>query len=92
MKIKCVECDQLIIDDKVYHYKGKSYCDDCYKMINAVDRENKNKTISSKYLVNLAKDLESQVINNHKPQKYCRSIYSSFDPIDYLQTCPVDPS
>jgi hypothetical protein len=48
MKIKCVECDQLIVDDKVYHCNGKSYCDDCYKMINAVDRENKNKTISSK--------------------------------------------
>ena len=48
MKIKCIECDQLIVDDKVYHYKGKSYCDDCYKTINAVDRENKNKTISSK--------------------------------------------
>jgi late competence protein required for DNA uptake (superfamily II DNA/RNA helicase) len=48
MKIKCVECNQLTVDDKVYHYKGKSYCDDCYEMINAVDRENRNKIISSK--------------------------------------------
>jgi late competence protein required for DNA uptake (superfamily II DNA/RNA helicase) len=47
MKIKCVECDQLTVDDEVYHYIGKSYCDDCYKKINEVDRESKNKKIIS---------------------------------------------
>jgi hypothetical protein len=31
-----------------YRYKGKSYCDACYKRIMAEELENKNKTISSK--------------------------------------------
>jgi hypothetical protein len=29
---RCVECDSLLLDEE-YLYKGKSYCDDCYKMI-----------------------------------------------------------
>jgi hypothetical protein len=45
----CVGCDNLFVDDEVeYRYKGKSYCNDCYKRIYAVELENKNKTISSK--------------------------------------------
>ena len=34
---KCVECDHLLVGDKVeYLYKGKSYCDDCYRSIKKV--------------------------------------------------------
>ena len=28
----CVECD-YILEDGEYLYKGKSYCDDCYRMV-----------------------------------------------------------
>jgi hypothetical protein len=32
MLIKCVECDHVLIGDEAENlYKGKSYCDDCYK-------------------------------------------------------------
>jgi hypothetical protein len=49
MKIKCVKCGHLIVNDELeYYYNGKSYCDDCYKVINAGGREYKNKIISSK--------------------------------------------
>ena len=31
---KCVECDHLLVGVEVeYLYKGKSYCDDCYRAI-----------------------------------------------------------
>ena len=34
MLSKCVECDHLLVGDEVeYLYKGKSYCDDCYRAI-----------------------------------------------------------
>ena len=34
MLSKCVECDHLLVGDEVeYRYKGKSYCDDCYRMV-----------------------------------------------------------
>ncbi|HEX5979195.1 MAG TPA: hypothetical protein VFY68_18070, partial [Nitrososphaeraceae archaeon] len=34
MLMKCVECDHVLVGDEVeYLYKGKSYCDDCYKAI-----------------------------------------------------------
>ena len=48
MLSKCVECDSLLVDEE-YLYKGKSYCDDCYRMFrSAGDDESKNETISSK--------------------------------------------
>jgi hypothetical protein len=32
MPSKCVECDHLLVGDEVeYLYKGKSYCEDCYR-------------------------------------------------------------
>ena len=35
MLSKCVECDHLLVGDEVEHlYKGRSYCDDCYRAIN----------------------------------------------------------
>jgi hypothetical protein len=34
MLSKCVECEHLLVGDEVeYLYKGKSYCDDCYKAV-----------------------------------------------------------
>jgi methionyl-tRNA synthetase len=49
INIKCVECDNLFVDDKVKHrYKGKSYCDACSRRIKAEELENKNRTISFK--------------------------------------------
>jgi hypothetical protein len=49
VKTNWVEWDNLLVDHEVeYRYKGKSYCNDCYKRIYAVALENKNKTISSK--------------------------------------------
>ena len=34
MRTRCVECDHLLVGDEVeYRYKGKSYCDDCYRMV-----------------------------------------------------------
>jgi hypothetical protein len=30
MLIKCVDCNQ-VLEDMEYLYKGKSYCDDCYR-------------------------------------------------------------
>jgi hypothetical protein len=38
MPSKCVECDHLLVGDEVeYLYKGKSYCEDCYRAVkNAV--------------------------------------------------------
>jgi hypothetical protein len=51
MRVKCAECGHLFVGDEAeHHYKGKSYCDDCYEMIKAADHENKNKNeiISSK--------------------------------------------
>ena len=32
MFVKCVECDH-ILEDEEYLYKGKSYCDDCYRAV-----------------------------------------------------------
>ena len=29
---KCVECDH-ILEDEEHIYKGKSYCDDCYRAV-----------------------------------------------------------
>jgi hypothetical protein len=43
MEIKCVECEGVLNDDVEYLYKGKSYCDDCYrasKKLEAVQQEN----------------------------------------------------
>jgi hypothetical protein len=51
MRVKCAECGHLFVGDEAgHHYKGKSYCDDCYEMIKAAEHENqnKNKIISSK--------------------------------------------
>jgi formylmethanofuran dehydrogenase subunit E len=49
IKIKCVECDNLFVDDDVkYLYKGKPYCYACYRRIKTEELEDKNKTISSK--------------------------------------------
>ena len=49
MERRCFKCSHLFVDNEVeYHYKSKSYCNDCYKLIKSGDRENKNKTISSK--------------------------------------------
>jgi hypothetical protein len=50
MANRCVECDHLLVDDEVeYLLNGKSYCEDCCRMIrSAGDDESKNETISSK--------------------------------------------
>ena len=42
MFVKCVKCDH-ILEDEEYLYKGKSYCDDCYravKKLEAAQQEN----------------------------------------------------
>jgi NMD protein affecting ribosome stability and mRNA decay len=36
MFIKCVECDH-ILEDGEYLYKGKSYCDDCYRAVKKLE-------------------------------------------------------
>jgi hypothetical protein len=37
MPTKCVECDHLLVGDEAeYLYKGKSYCDDCYRGVKKV--------------------------------------------------------
>jgi hypothetical protein len=34
MIIKCEECDHKLVGDEVeYFYKGKSYCEDCYRAV-----------------------------------------------------------
>ncbi|MDQ3839327.1 MAG: hypothetical protein M3297_08670 [Thermoproteota archaeon] len=34
MLIKCVECDHIFGDDEAeYIYRGKTYCDDCYRAV-----------------------------------------------------------
>ena len=38
MFVKCVECDH-ILEDEEYLYKGKSYCDDCYRAIKRLWQE-----------------------------------------------------
>ena len=39
MIIRCVECDHELVGDEVeYLYKGKSYCEDCYKMVKATEK------------------------------------------------------
>jgi hypothetical protein len=49
MIAKCIECDHLIVDDETkYGHRGKVYCENCYRVINAEDLENNNRTISSK--------------------------------------------
>jgi hypothetical protein len=38
MPNRCVECDHLFVGDDVeYLYKGKSYCDDCYRMVKSAE-------------------------------------------------------
>ena len=38
MLIKCVECDHILDDDEAeYHYKGKSYCGDCYRAVKKLE-------------------------------------------------------
>jgi hypothetical protein len=40
MLIKCVECDHIFGDDEAeYIYKGKSYCDDCYRAVKKAERQ-----------------------------------------------------
>lgn len=35
MITRCEECDHVLAGDEVEHiYKGKSYCEDCYKAVN----------------------------------------------------------
>ena len=44
MPSKCIECDQLLVDDEVeYLYKGKSYCDDCYRAVKKLEAIHKEK-------------------------------------------------
>jgi hypothetical protein len=39
MIIRCVECDHVLVGDDVEHlYKGKSYREDCYKMVEATEK------------------------------------------------------
>lgn len=33
MIIRCIECNDVLNDDVEYLYKGKSYCDDCYRAV-----------------------------------------------------------
>jgi hypothetical protein len=41
MLSKCVECDHLLVGDEVeYLYKGKSYCDDCYRAVKKAETMN----------------------------------------------------
>jgi hypothetical protein len=40
MLIKCVICDGDL-DEGEYLYKGKSYCDDCYKMVRKLEADQK---------------------------------------------------
>jgi protein-arginine kinase activator protein McsA len=50
-EIKCEQCGITFttLQDKVKHrYKGKFYCDACYRRIKAEELENKNRTISFK--------------------------------------------
>ena len=35
----CVECDH-ILEDEEHIYRGKSYCDDCYKAVKKAEIEN----------------------------------------------------
>jgi hypothetical protein len=38
MLSKCMECDHLLVGDEVeYLYKGKSYCDDCYRSVKKLE-------------------------------------------------------
>jgi hypothetical protein len=38
MPSKCVECDHLLVGDEVeYLYKGKAYCDDCYRAVKKLE-------------------------------------------------------
>lgn len=38
MLIKCAECNHLLVGDEVeYLYKGKSYCDDCYRAVKKLE-------------------------------------------------------
>src|SRR5918996_5331247 len=38
MLSKCAECDHLLVSDEVeYLYKGKSYCDDCYRAVKKLE-------------------------------------------------------
>ena len=48
MTIRCEECNHKLVDEVENLYNGKSYCDNCYNKIKSADREDKNKTISSK--------------------------------------------
>jgi hypothetical protein len=35
---RCVECDHLLVVDEVeYFYKGKAYCDDCYRAVKKLE-------------------------------------------------------
>jgi hypothetical protein len=46
MPNRCVECDHLLIGDDVeYLYKGKSYCDDCYRMVKKAEIRNRKQTL-----------------------------------------------
>ena len=38
MITRCEDCDHALLGDEVEHlYKGKSYCDDCYKVVKATE-------------------------------------------------------
>jgi hypothetical protein len=39
MIIGWVECDHVLVGDEEHLYKGKSYCDDCYKMVKSANNE-----------------------------------------------------
>jgi hypothetical protein len=39
---ECVECDQ-VLEDMEYLYKGKSYCDDCYRAVKKLETIHKEK-------------------------------------------------
>jgi hypothetical protein len=44
MSSKCVECDHLLADDEVeYLYKGKSFCDDCYRAVKKLRQSKRSK-------------------------------------------------
>jgi hypothetical protein len=44
MLSKCVECDHIFADDdEEYFYKGKSYCDDCYRAVKKFEATQHNK-------------------------------------------------
>ena len=43
-----MECDHLLVDDEVeYLYKGKSYCDDCYRAVKKIVTEGSNENEKS---------------------------------------------